>query len=220
LVAAAWLVGGALCLSGDGDARADIAPPAPQGFETVYGSAERQPRIEVWAEKLGALDIEGVRGRGREQLRLYTDSGSVDPSAREQFERLASLPADAEPHPLAERLLQLVVKAAYHFQGSAIAIVSGFRENASRHTSGEALDFRLRGVQSARLAAYLRGLPRVGVGIYTHPRTQFVHLDVRDQSYHWLDASPPGRKWREMQLRDRHAAARDATWTLESDLPL
>ena len=69
------------------------------------------------------------------------------------------------------------------------------------------------------LAAYLRGLPRVGVGIYTHPRTQFVHLDVRDQSYHWLDASPPGVKWREMQLRDAGASKRDEAWTPARDLP-
>jgi hypothetical protein len=75
-------------------------------------------------------------------------------------------------------------------------------------------------VYAGRLAAYLRGLPRVGVGIYIHPRTQFVHLDVRDQSYHWIDASPPGVKWRERQLHDAHAEKRDAAWTAQSDLPL
>ena len=60
--------------------------------------------------------------------------------------------------------------------------------------------------------------PRAGVGIYTNPRTQFVHLDVRDQSYHWVDASPPGVKWHEAQLRDprrrkarRHLDAPDPT---------
>ena len=94
---------------------------------------------------------------------------------------------------LAARLEQLVVKAAHHFGDAHVLVVSGWRERAGRHTSGEALDFKLQGVAAAQLAAYLRGLPRVGVGIYTHPKTQYVHLDVRDASYHWLDALAPRR---------------------------
>jgi hypothetical protein len=47
-----------------------------------------------------------------------------------------------------------------------------------------------------------------------------VHLDVRDASYHWLDASPPGVKWREKQLRDPTQMKRDAAWSPEQDLPL
>ena len=31
----------------------------------------------------------------------------------------------------------------------------------------------------------------MGVGVYTNPLTQYVHLDVRERSYHWIDASPP-----------------------------
>ena len=93
-----------------------------------------------------------------------------------------------------------MVKAAAHFDGTEVDVVSSFRDGArpgSHHRSGDALDWSLRGVAAAKLAAYLRRGARVGVGVYTHPRTQFVHLDVREQSYHWADASPPGRSWRE-----------------------
>ncbi len=72
---------------------------------------------------------------------------------------------------------------------------------------------------AAALAAYLRTGARVGVGVYTHPRTQFVHLDVREASYHWTDASPPGVSWRETRLGDRSAPARDAAYRPERDLP-
>jgi hypothetical protein len=120
---------------------------------------------------------------------------------------------------LAERLEKLVFKAAYRFGGARVDVLSGWRENAGRHSAGEALDFKLRGVAAATLAAYLRSLPRVGVGIYTHPRTQFVHLDVRDESYYWLDASPPGIHGRARQLRDPRAPQRDATWLPDMDLP-
>ena len=59
----------------------------------------------------------------------------------------------------------------------------------------------------------------MGVGIYTHPRTRYVHLDVREQSYHWLDASPPGITWKERALWDPKLVERDAAWTPEADLP-
>jgi hypothetical protein len=142
----------------------------------------------------------------------------VDVGARDAFERIAG--SQSEPHPLAVRLEQLIVKAAYHFKGARVLIVSAWRPGAGRHTTGDALDFKLQGVRAAQLAAYLRGLPRAGVGVYTHPRTQFVHLDVREPSYHWIDASPPGVKWREARLRDPAVTRRDASWTPEMDLPL
>ena len=151
-------------------------------------------------------------------LRLYTGAGSIDEAARRDFERIAD--RDPEPHALAERLEQLVFKASYHFGGAAVHIVSGWRRHARRHTNGEALDFKLEGVYSATLAAYLRGLPHVGVGVYTHPQTGFVHLDVRDQSYHWVDASPPGITWRERPLPNPRGLVRDADWRPEADLPL
>jgi len=99
-------------------------------------------------------------------------------------------------------------------------VISAWRPAAGRHTSGEGLDFKLDGVKSGMLAAWLRGLPRVGVGIYVHPRTQYVHLDVREESYHWLDGSPPGITWREQPIPDWRHYKRDAGYTPESDLPL
>ena len=87
------------------------------------------------------------------------------------------------------------------------------------HAHGVAIDFKLVGTSARALAAYLRTLPRVGVGIYTHPQTQFVHLDVRETSWHWVDASPPGRTWREQPLGDQNRVSRDATYTSDADLP-
>ena len=70
------------------------------------------------------------------------------------------------------------------------------------------------------LAAYLRTLALVGVGLYTHPRTQYVHLDIRDESYHWIDGSPPGVTWREQQLLDWTRWKKDPSYTPEMDLPV
>lgn len=176
------------------------------------------PRVAAWAEALPALTVRNVTTRVTGAVRLYAADGTVDEGQRKLFERVAS-GMDTDPRPLSLRLEQLVVKAAYRFNRARILIVSGWRFHAGRHGTGEALDFKLDGIQAARLAAYLRTLPRVGVGVYTHPRTQFVHLDVRDVSYHWIDASPPGIRWRESPLRDNAAARIDGSWTSEMDLP-
>ncbi len=220
---AAW---GILCaLLSARDAPAHGAPFAPMGIDTPLTVAARHARTVAWASSLPPVRVTDGNSRKHDELRLYTLEGDVDEDAKARFEALVA--RDGQAHELSERVVKLLFKAAYHFArkglpGSppGVTIVSAWREHAGRHTTGDAIDFKLDKVYAGRLAAYLRGLPRVGVGVYTHPHTQYVHLDVRDASYHWLDASPPGVKWRERRLRDRDQEKRDAAWTPSSDLPL
>jgi uncharacterized protein YcbK (DUF882 family) len=206
-----------LLLARDASAQG-AARGAHEGVETPMAAGDRVARTTSWAESLAPIEVRSVATGASASIRLYTRDGEVDEVARMHLEHVAA--RDGEQHVLEERLEQLVVKAAYHFHGARVLVVSGWREHAGRHTSGEALDFKLEKVPAAQLAAYLRGLPRVGVGIYTHPRTQYVHLDVREPSYHWIDGSPPGVTWKERRLRDPGQASRDASWTPESDLPI
>ena len=208
---------------------ASVAPAASRAFAPP-GAADAWParpslarRAEVaWAGALPPLDVECANTGARAAIRLYAPDGSVDPAATAAFAEVA---ADTNGlFPLKERLLQLAVKSARHFDAKTLTVVSAYRRprgkrSGDHHTKGEALDFRLSGVDYRQLAAYLRSLPRVGVGIYTDPRTHYVHLDVRDRSFHWLDASPPGVLWREASLPDAEQAARDAAYTEETDLP-
>lgn len=200
----------------DAPASTDRAPRTCA--ESTLSRAATTLRVAAWADVLRPVDVKNETTRVSGAVRLYAPDGAVDDSERKAFERIAS-GTGATPRPLSLRLEQLVMKAAYRFDGARILIVSGWRLRAGRHGTGDALDFKLEGVRVARLAAYLRTLPRVGVGIYTHPRTQYVHLDVRDVSYHWIDASPPGIHWHESQLRDNSATKADASWTADMDLP-
>ena len=190
---------------------------AALGVDTPLVAAPREERFVAWARSLAPLDVAFLNTGATARLRLYGGDGEMDDAARATLERTLSV--DGERHELAPRLEQLVAKASYHFGGAPVLVISAWRPNAGRHTTGEGLDFKLDGVKAAALAAWLRGLPRVGVGIYVHPRTQYVHLDVRDESYHWIDASPPGVTWREKQLADRSREKRDAAWTPDADLP-
>lgn len=194
---------------------------APQMRELATSSVTERASAP-WARDLSAIEVENRNTGAHDAIRLYRDDGSVDERSMRAFERVAAsrdgLPEGKEP--LDRRLVKLVVRAAYHFGGKTISIVSATRRRSrGRHRHGEALDFALTGVRASKLASYLRRTPRAGVGIYTNPRTQYVHLDVRARSYHWADASPPGVTWRERRLRDPKQVARDASYTPAMDLP-
>jgi uncharacterized protein YcbK (DUF882 family) len=187
----------------------------------------RAAKTAAWAVALRAVDVRNRNTNARAKVRLYGDDGEIDREALRTFMRVAATlpdlpdgPDGEVAEPLDPRLVQLVFRAAYHFGGAPIVIVSATRKGSTgKHGNGDALDFQLDGVKAPMLAAYTRAYPRAGVGIYTHPKTQFVHVDVRDQSYHWIDASPPGVTWREAVLRDPTRDRRDAAYVTASDLP-
>ena len=205
---------------------ARVVPPAKRELTTE--SASRVDTGEAWAVALGPIDVLNRNTNARGKIRLYDEHGVLDRGEARAFMRIAgstkvepwTAHASEEDERLDLRVVQLAIRAAHHFGGASMAIVSATRVGArGKHGTGEALDFALEGVKASILAAYLRGTPRAGVGIYTHPRTQYVHLDVREHSYHWIDGSPPGVTWREQLLPDPKQAVRDASWTPSMDLP-
>jgi uncharacterized protein YcbK (DUF882 family) len=227
-LAVAALLSVAACARSAGGPEPSAPPRAALPVTEVEAEALGPPRpdpslLEIgWAKDLHPLNVECANTGAKAAIRLYDADGTVDAGAVGAFSRVA---ADANGEfPLSDRLVQLAVKAAHHFGSSSLVVVSGYRKPRTKtrdhHAKGEALDFRLPGVDYRQLAGYLRSLPRVGVGVYTDPRTHYVHLDVRDRSFHWLDASPPGVTWREAALPDSKQSARDASYTAESDLPL
>jgi len=189
--------------------------------------AAAAPRIETAFASLPSLRFSNQSTGQRAQVRLYDDSGHVD---EREATRLDVLLADSrDPKNCAaitldRRTLQLAVRAALHFHSDQVQVVSAYRKPGRRsegpHASGKAIDFKLPGVPARELASYLRTLPRVGVGVYTHPKTRFVHLDDREHSFHWLDASPPGRTWRELSLGGGSGLVkRDAAYVRRDDWP-
>lgn len=87
-------------------------------------------------------------------------------------------------------VLRTILDTAMIFRESVIEVVSGFRHpkfnemlrkkgrnvaRRSRHTTGQAVDFRLPGIEVETLREYLLSLKFGGVGIYTG--SGFLHLD-------------------------------------------
>lgn len=215
-----------VCILGAAGDQAGAAPTAPVRNARIVETAPPRPlvpegtRIAVrWATSLAPVRVKMRNTGATASVRLYRDDGTLDPDALGAFASVAASSKGAD-EPLPARLVQLVVRASYHFGGKPVVIISATRKGAhGKHGVGEAIDFKIDGVRAATLASYLRGQPRAGVGIYTHPKTQYVHLDVRDRSFHWIDGSPPGVTWREKRLRDPKQEKRDAAYSASMDLP-
>jgi uncharacterized protein YcbK (DUF882 family) len=221
----------AVLASGSGDA----APAgAPVRHARIVEPAAPRPlapgaaaRATPWAASLPAVHVKYRNTGAQGSVKLYAADGGIDRAALRSFMRIvastANLPDNPDgevAEPLDPRLVQLVMRASYKFGGANVIVVSAMRKGAhGKHGSGDAIDFQLEGVKASVLAAYLFETPRAGVGIYTHPKTQYVHLDVRDHSYHWLDGSPPNVTWREKLLPDPKQASRDASYVPALDLP-
>lgn len=175
---------------------------------------------------LPALRLENQTTHAVLETRLYDAAGNVDEGAAARLDELLCDGRDPKHHKstrINRRTLKLMFKAAYHFRVYEVEVVSAYRAPGRRregfHGKGDAVDFRLKGLEAAVLAAYLRQQPRTGVGIYTHPKTQYVHLDSREHSFHWLDASPPRRRWREKSIGAADLAQRDRDYLPQGDLP-
>jgi uncharacterized protein YcbK (DUF882 family) len=197
--------------------RSDDGKPA----QTAPTAADRAAKPAFWP-----LRVAYVNTGLATSIRLYDATGKVDKQAASQLDELlcdVRDPAHPRMTTLDRRTLQLLFRAAYHFRSREVIVVSGYRKPGrrpeGRHGEGRAIDFRLPKVRASALAAYLRTLPRVGVGLYTHRATQFVHLDSRERSYHWLDPSPPGVSLPEKPLAGGDLAQRDATYAPTDDLP-
>ena len=176
---------------------------------------------------LPPISVETVNDERATVTRLYLPDGSLDEAALAALdEQLADKrrPGDTRHTTIDRRLLTLVFKAAWHFSATHVRVVSAYREPMKHregfHGKGRALDFKLEGVKTPDLARFLRDeLALVGVGQYTHRRTQFVHLDVRETTFHWFDGSPPGRRGGIARIPTEGTAARDAAHVPRDDLP-
>lgn len=118
------------------------------------------------------------------------------------------------------RLITMLYLVGQYYDAQ-LEVVSGYRirgvnaSAGSRHGSAHACDFRIRGVGTRTLTRHVDGqFAEVGVGYY--PTSSFVHLDVRDPSYYWIDRSAPGQRSRTRTRDPRSRGERSADVTLRS----
>jgi uncharacterized protein YcbK (DUF882 family) len=117
-----------------------------------------------------------------------------------------------DQHPIDTRLLNLVYAIQKHFSAGEIRFVSAYRApykgQGSNHGYGRAMDLVVPGASDEEVASFARSLGFVGVGIY--PISGFVHVDVRERSFFWVDRSGPGQPNRTTGILAGEAASGDA----------
>ncbi|MDB4986248.1 MAG: hypothetical protein JWN04_1426 [Myxococcaceae bacterium] len=177
--------------------------PAPPELAAEHAKAAL-PDLVFHIQKTGAVYV----------LKPATRQGGFDETqlaiAKEAFNSWGPT-----PH---ARVLDLVYAATLHFNAPYVTLISGIRKDrgGSRHSHGLAADVVLPGVEDETLAAFFRAQGFCGVG--TYPRSHFVHVDTRDQSYFWIDSSKPNQRGRVVQVRkDESTAADDAARARGSD---
>jgi uncharacterized protein YcbK (DUF882 family) len=145
-------------------------------------------------------------------LTANTEHGGFSALELDRAAHLLRDPRTGNEHPVDPHVLDLVYRVAVHFSSQEVRVISGYRTpkngSHSNHGKGRAIDLVFPGTSDEEVARYARELGFVGVGVY--PVSGFVHLDVRDRSYFWVDNSGPGKKNRTRGILADLAAKSDA----------
>lgn len=143
----------------------------------------------------------------------------------ESLDRAAHIlrdPRTGNEHPVDPRVLDLVYRVATHFSAHEVRIISGYRTphngTHSNHGKGRAIDLVVPGASDEDVAKFAREQGFVGVGVY--PTSGFVHLDVRERSFFWVDNSGPGKRNRTRGILGDLAAQSDARALARGDHPI
>jgi uncharacterized protein YcbK (DUF882 family) len=153
-----------------------------------------------------------------------TPRGERGGFSAEDLDRAAHVMRDSSgnEHPIDPRLLDMVYRLQAHFAAPEIRIISGYRTprrgKASNHGKGRAMDLVVPGATDDAVAKFARDEGFAGVGIY--PVSGFVHVDVRERSYFWVDTSGPGKRSRTRGIFADLAARSDAQAASRGERPV
>jgi uncharacterized protein YcbK (DUF882 family) len=141
-----------------------------------------------------------------------SDHGGFSAEALDHAAHVLRDPRTGNEHPVDPRVLDLVYRVAVHFAAHEVRIISGYRTphngTHSNHGKGRAIDLVIPGASDEDVAKFAREQGFVGVGVY--PTSGFVHLDVRERSFFWVDNSGPGKRNRTRGILGDLAAQSDA----------
>ena len=211
---------------------ADAAPPAKAPAKAAPAkkpAAGAVPASRVWhtappgktapADTRGnpMLVLQGLNIPDHVELTAATTHGGFSAEDIDRAAHVMREPASGNEHPIDPRLLDAIYRLQTHFKAPEIRIISGYRTprraTTSNHGRGRAMDLVVPGATDEDVAKFAREQGFSGVGIY--PVSGFVHVDVRERSYFWVDTSGPGKRSRIRgiladlaQKSDERAAAR------------
>ena len=189
---------------------ADAAPPARPPAPPHPASAPRgyARNVQSWHAALAGrsqprsdagralLSMRGLNTAEYVELSPLGEQGTFTDLELDRLSRFAREPQSGTTHPVHPRLADLLYRIQTHFDAAELRMLSGYRSpragRQSNHGRGRAMDLVVPGQLDGDVARFVRDQGFVGVGVY--PTSGFIHIDVRDKSYFWIDASGPGRR--------------------------
>jgi uncharacterized protein YcbK (DUF882 family) len=180
------------------------APPRPtlaaySGYVKKWHAPVPGKPPSVDASGRPMLVLASLNTGDRIEIAASAARGGFASSALDRAAFVLREPASGNEHPVEPRLLDVLYAIQTHFSAQEIRVVSAYRTphrgTGSNHGRGRAADFIVPGTSDEEVARFAREIGFCGVGVY--PASGFVHVDVRDRSYFWIDSSAPGRRNRE-----------------------
>ena len=163
----------------------------PQGI--AVAGTYRQSGAALQTRKpsgaLGRFTIEAANFDEQVEVVLDLASGEVDEASYRALRHLLRCRRTGGEVPIDPRLIETLWNLAQR-TGERIVVISGYRAPgfaapASYHTRGMAADIRIPGLTTLMVRDLARALGAHGIGYY--PRSQFVHVDLRDEPFFWTD---------------------------------
>jgi uncharacterized protein YcbK (DUF882 family) len=137
----------------------------------------------------GRFVIEALNSGERVEVVLDLASGDMEESSYREVRRLMRCRRTGAETPIDPRLVELLFRLSQR-TNQRIQLISGYRAPAyaapmSYHTRGMAADIRIPGMTALMVRDLARAMGVRGIGYY--PRSQFVHVDLRDEPFFWTD---------------------------------
>lgn len=173
-----------------------------------------KPNAKAEADATGRpmLVLQALNFTDRVAIPARNERGGFSAEDLDRAAHVLREPSSGNEHPIDPRILDLVYRVQTHFNAHEIRIISGYRTPRktvpSNHGKGRAIDLVVPGATDEEVAKFAREQGFVGVGVY--PVSGFVHLDVRERSYFWIDTSGPGKRARTRGILGDIAAKSDA----------
>ncbi|MDO9022717.1 MAG: DUF882 domain-containing protein [Deltaproteobacteria bacterium] len=186
----AWIVGGALLVASRAPAQDLPVPPflPPSPARLVEHDRAKKGVVEDVPTTLVVPAATLVNVHTHEAIVL---DGAASERERERVEWFLRDRTNWERHAISPLSLETLRASVLSFGARRVEVVSGYRSDKlneglrkkgrhvaarSQHVLGNAIDFRLMGVPTAQLLAWVTRFHRGGVGFY--PRSGFIHVDA------------------------------------------
>lgn len=170
------------------------------------------------------LVLQGLNIPDHVELAARGERGGFSAEDLDRAAHVMREPSTGNEHPIDPRLLDFVYRVATHFHSPEVRVLSGYRTprggktSTSNHGRGRAMDCVFPGTSDDDVARFAREQGFVGVGVY--PVSGFVHLDVRERSFFWVDTSGPGKKSRLRGILGDLATKSDAAALARGERPI